>query len=58
MVREREVLCLVKTTRGRYDALKRRILELHPYQLPEVVAITVADGHAPYLEWVRAFGRT
>jgi periplasmic divalent cation tolerance protein len=47
-----EALLLVKTTRDRFDALKTAVLKLHPYELPEVIAMTVDRGHAPYLEWV------
>jgi periplasmic divalent cation tolerance protein len=51
---EAEVLMLVKTTVERFDALKARIVALHPYQVPEVIRVDVADGHAPYLDWLRA----
>jgi periplasmic divalent cation tolerance protein len=36
------------------EALRRRVVELHPYEVPEVVALAVEAGHAPYLDWVRA----
>lgn len=49
-----EALLLVKTTAGRLDALKARLLELHPYELPELVAVPVAHGNDAYLDWVRA----
>ena len=47
-----EALLLVKTTRDRFEALKRAVLKHHPYELPEVIALPVERGHAPYLEWV------
>lgn len=50
---EREDLLLIKTTAGRLDALKARLLALHPYELPELIAIPVELGHAAYLDWVR-----
>ena len=49
-----EELLLIKTTAGRLDALKARLLELHPYELPELIALPVERGHAAYLAWVRA----
>jgi periplasmic divalent cation tolerance protein len=49
-----ELLLVLKTTRGRLDALRERVLALHPYQVPEVVALPVEAGSAAYLEWVRA----
>jgi periplasmic divalent cation tolerance protein len=49
-----EALLLLKTTRDRFEALRERILALHPYQVPEVIALPVEAGSAPYLEWIRA----
>jgi len=49
---DEETLGIIKTTRERFDALRARLVELHPYELPEVVALAIADGHAPYLAWV------
>jgi periplasmic divalent cation tolerance protein len=47
-----EALLLVKTSKDRFEALKQAVLRHHPYELPEVIAIQVDRGHAPYLEWV------
>ncbi|MEX2527763.1 MAG: divalent-cation tolerance protein CutA [Gemmatimonadota bacterium] len=56
-----EVLLLVKTTRSRLDALIHRVHDLHPYDLPEVLALPVTAGLEGYLAWVgdetRAGGR-
>ncbi|MHB1058438.1 MAG: divalent-cation tolerance protein CutA [Rhodanobacter sp.] len=49
-----EELLLIKTTVACFDALKARLLGLHPYELPELIAVPVACGHAAYLDWVRA----
>ncbi|MBT2116326.1 divalent-cation tolerance protein CutA [Dyella sp. LX-66] len=49
-----EELLLIKTTAARFEALKARLLELHPYQLPELIAVPVERGHEAYLDWVRA----
>lgn len=51
---DNEVLLLIKTTRARFEALRMRLLELHPCDLPELIALDVAAGHAPYLEWIAA----
>ncbi|MCX7514465.1 divalent-cation tolerance protein CutA [Frateuria sp. STR12] len=48
-----EHLLLIKTTAARFDALRERLLALHPYDLPELIAVPVAHAHAPYLAWVR-----
>ena len=50
----RETLLLIKTTTTRFEALRRAVLRLHPYDVPEVIALPVGAGHAPYLEWVRS----
>jgi len=47
-----EWLCLAKTERGLYEEAERAIRELHPYELPEIIALPVAAGSKEYLEWV------
>ena len=49
---EPELLLVIKTLAERVDALKARLLELHPYELPEVVVIPIGGGHGAYLEWI------
>lgn len=49
---DHEVLLLIKTTRERFDALRARLVELHPFELPELIALDMTDGYAPYLEWI------
>jgi periplasmic divalent cation tolerance protein len=50
--RARELLCVIKTTAERFEAVRARVVSLHPYEVPEVIALPVTDGHAPYLEWM------
>ena len=52
--KDEEILAVIKTTAARYDALAERLRAVHPYQVPEIVALPVGAGHAPYLDWVRA----
>ncbi len=52
--RAREVLLLIKTTARRFEALRRAMLLLHPYQVPEVIALPIVKGHTPYLRWVQS----
>jgi periplasmic divalent cation tolerance protein len=47
-----EVLCVVKTRADRVEALRARLVALHPYELPELVVLDVSAGHVPYLAWV------
>jgi periplasmic divalent cation tolerance protein len=49
---ENEVLVLLKTRHQHFERLKARILELHPYDVPEVIAIPVEQGHQAYLDWI------
>ena len=49
---ENEVLVLIKTRSEQFERLKARVLELHPYEVPEVIAIPVEAGYAGYLEWM------
>lgn len=51
--RDDEVLLLIKTRGAHFERLKAAILELHPYELPEVIAVPVSAGHTPYLDWIR-----
>lgn len=44
---------MIKTTRGCVKSLERRILELHEYDVPELLVINVLDGYSPYLDWVK-----
>ena len=50
---EAEILLLIKTTAGCLDQLQARLTSLHPYELPELLAIAVAGGNERYLDWVR-----
>ena len=50
--RSSEVLLFVKTTRGKFDELEREVRALHSYDTPEIVAVPVVAGSAPYLEWL------
>ncbi|RMF18998.1 MAG: divalent-cation tolerance protein CutA [Candidatus Dadabacteria bacterium] len=52
MHREPEVLLVIKTTCEAFDALSRRISELHPYDIPEVLQLPVQNGLTDYLGWV------
>jgi len=49
---DEEVLMILKTPADRLSAARERLVALHPYDVPEVIALPVADGHDPYLQWV------
>ena len=50
--RAEEQLLLIKTRRETFAALREALVALHPYELPEVLALPIEDGHAPYLAWL------
>lgn len=47
-----ETPLLIKTTRDAYARLEETLGTLHPYEVPEIVALPVAAGFPPYLDWV------
>jgi periplasmic divalent cation tolerance protein len=47
-----EALLVLKTTRARFEALRERVLALHPYDVPEVLALAVEAGSEAYLAWI------
>jgi periplasmic divalent cation tolerance protein len=47
-----EVPLLIKTTRAAYPKLEEALRELHPYELPEIIALPVDAGLPEYLNWV------
>lgn len=49
-----EIPLLIKTVRHRVEALSASIVSMHPYEVPEVIAMPLADGLPAYLGWVRA----
>lgn len=50
--RDEEVLIVLKTEQERVEALRERVVTLHPYDVPEVVVLPITGGHVPYLEWL------
>ncbi|HUX34368.1 MAG TPA: divalent-cation tolerance protein CutA [Gemmatimonadaceae bacterium] len=49
---EREVVILLKTRSARLETLQAAFGELHPYKVPELLALPVSAGLAKYLEWI------
>ncbi len=47
-----EHLLVIKTSSDRYERLEKRLQALHPYELPEIIAVSVADGLPAYLSWL------
>jgi periplasmic divalent cation tolerance protein len=50
--RDAEWLLVIKTRAEKLAALLEALVALHPYELPELVALPIADGHPAYLGWI------
>ena len=48
-----ELLLLIKTSESVWTLLEARILELHPYELPEIIAVPIHTGQADYTQWIK-----
>jgi periplasmic divalent cation tolerance protein len=49
---DRERQLIIKTTENRLEALRTRLHQLHPYDLPEFLVVAVTDGSPEYLQWL------
>lgn len=49
-----EILLIIKTHAGTYPAMEARIRTLHPYEVPEIIALPICLGTADYLAWINA----
>ena len=54
---DRETLAIIKTETDRDEQLCKRLVALHPYEVPEVLVLAAAGGHAEYLAWITAMTR-
>lgn len=50
----KEFLLLIKTTKHRFAALRKAVLELHSYETPEIIALPIVAGSRTYLDWIAA----
>ena len=51
--RAKEWLCLVKARSGDYPEIESAIKKIHPYQVPEILALPILNGNPDYLRWIR-----
>ena len=49
---DQEYLLIIKSRSKLFSEIKKIILDLHPYEIPEIIAIPMVDGSAEYLEWI------
>ena len=55
---ERESLLVLKSQADRFDPLAQKVRELHSYEVPEIIALPIAQGTTDYLAWVRDMTRS
>ena len=51
---EKEVLVIMKSSERLFKKLSKRVTELHSYDVPEVLALTIADGSPSYMDWLKS----
>ena len=49
---DKEFILLIKTKASFYKQLEEKILELHPYDVPEIISLSLSAGHSKYLNWI------
>jgi periplasmic divalent cation tolerance protein len=50
---EKEVLVIMKSNEKLFKKLSKRVMELHSYDVPEILALPIVDGSSSYLEWLK-----
>lgn len=53
MARETEHILFMKTKTSLFSELEEKVREVHPYEVPEIIALPVQNGSANYLDWIR-----
>lgn len=49
-----ECMLIVKSEESVFERLKKRVLELHSYEVPEIIALEISDGLKSYLDWIKS----
>jgi periplasmic divalent cation tolerance protein len=49
---EEEWYCVIKTRQNLYPQVEEKIKELHPYEVPEIIALPIVEGNKTYLAWI------
>ena len=50
---ENEVLVLMKSHKNLFERLSKRVMEIHSYDVPEIIALPIIEGAPPYLGWLK-----
>lgn len=52
IIQDKEFMLFIKTKANLYPELEKRLKELHPYSVPEIIALAVEQGSESYLGWL------
>lgn len=50
--RDEECLVIIKSTQENFEDIRKAILTVHPYEVPEIISLPISSGHEPYLRWI------
>jgi periplasmic divalent cation tolerance protein len=50
--RDAESLLIIKSRRDLFETIRQTIISIHPYEVPEIISLSIAEGHDPYLTWI------
>ena len=53
IVQDQEVLILIKTTSSQFQRIEQAVTDLHPYEIPEIIATPIREGSELYLDWIK-----
>jgi periplasmic divalent cation tolerance protein len=53
MTEDNESLLIIKTKKSLLKKLINQVVLIHPYDVPEIIALPIIDGHKPYLDWLK-----
>lgn len=53
IVEDSECLLILKTKATLFEVLKNKILEIHPYEVPEIISLGIDNGFDKYLDWIK-----
>jgi periplasmic divalent cation tolerance protein len=51
---EKEVLVLMKSSKDKFEKLSKRAIELHSYEVPEILSIPIVNGSSTYMDWMKS----
>ena len=50
--RDSELLCVIKSRAALFGKIEAALRGVHPYEVPEIIALPIVAGHAPYVQWI------